>query len=204
MPKKQKHEKKKPGKKKAVKRCSHPTTSNITKKNAPESKRSIFRRISWIFWNIFGAIGVYLTIWVVFNPNIFVYTSYPLDRNNPVLTPFVTRNQGYLAIYDVKFEWKMNYLITDTGIIILAEKEFENTFSDPNQVARVIAPGEEYTMRPVFSGLKYNKFEHMDIAIVLSFRPFKWWPWRHERWRRFVSKEGTDGQWHWFPMPIKK
>ena len=147
---------------------------------------------------------MYLTIWVVFNPNIFVYTSHPLDRNNPVFTPFVTRNQGYLAIHDVKFEWKMNYLITDKGTVIKAEKSFENTFSDPNQVARVIAPGEEYSMWPVFSGLKYNKFEYMDIAIGLSFRPFKWWPWRHKRLRRFVTKEGTDGQWYWFPMPIKK
>ena len=191
-------------KKMTVKQRPSSATPKRAKNDAPGLKRS---RIRWIFliaWNIFGAVGVYLTIWVVFNPNIFIYTSHPLDPNNPVLTPFVTRNQGYLAIYDVKFEWSMKYLLTNTGILIVSQSEYENSFSDPNQVAHVIAPGEEYSMRPVFSGLKHNKFEHMDIAIGLSFRPFRWWPWRHKRLRRFVTREGTDGQLYWFPMPIKK
>ena len=191
-------------KKKTVKRRSSTATPKRAKNDAPGLKRS---RVRWIFliaWNIFGALGVFFSLWVVFNPNIFVYTSHTLDPNNPVFTPFVTRNQGYLAIYDVKFEWAIKHLRTDSGINIIGLGEYENRFSETNQIARVIAPGEEYSVRPSLSRLKYNKFENMDIAIVVSFRPFKLWPWRYMRLRRFVTKEGKDGQCYWFPMPIKK
>lgn len=201
MSKEKRHRKKK---KTTVKQRPSSTNPKRAKNNASGLKRSRVRWIFLIVWNIFGAMGVFFSLWVVFNPNIFVYTSHTLDPNNPVFTTFVTRNQGYLAIHDVKFEWAMKRLRTDSGIEIVGLGEYENRLSETNQIARVITPGEEHSVQPSFSRLKYNKFENMDIAIVVSFRPFKLWPWRYTRLRRFVTKEGTDEQWYWFPMPIKK
>ena len=81
--------------------------------------------------------------------------------------------------------------------------DYSNRFSDPKHVASVIVPGEQYSVLLSLSGMKNNKIENADIAIVLTFKP-KWLPWRRETKHRFVSTQSKDGQWHWFPQPIDK
>ncbi|HUT29326.1 MAG TPA: hypothetical protein VMX13_06010 [Sedimentisphaerales bacterium] len=120
---------------------------------------------------------------------------------------FVVRNEGYLAIRDVKFECSIGDLTLPDGTQVKAEVPYDNRFFDPNQVARVIDPGEEWAELLPLSGMKNNRFEKADIAVTLLFRPFRFWPFSlyvHKEKHRFETRQGKDGQWHWFPQPIKK
>jgi hypothetical protein len=92
----------------------------------------------------------------------------------------------------------------DMGIQIIGLGDFSNRFTDLGQIARVIYPEEEYSIQLYFSNLTHHQFGKMNIAIVVSYRPIKWLPWRTESAHRFETREVEDGQWHWQPMPIKK
>lgn len=163
------------------------------------------RRILLIVWNAIAAVSVLVTIWVAVTPRVFVHPTIPLDPSNPLFTPFVVRNEGYLAIRDVKFSCSMKYLkFASGGPLAIGIGDYTNRFSDPKQVARVIAAGEEYSELLPLSGLEHNQIENADIAIVLSFRPIRWLPWRRERLHRFVVTQSKDGQRYWLPQPINK
>lgn len=148
--------------------------------------------------------GVVLSMWVVFNPRVFVRSSgVALDPNNPAFTPFVVQNLGYLAIYNVTVKCSVKYLKLPGDIHVVGLGDYTNRFSDPKQVASVIAPGEEYTILLPLTGLEHNRIENADIAIVLSFKP-RWLPWQREMLHRFVTTQSKDGQWYWFQQPINK
>jgi hypothetical protein len=99
----------------------------------------------------------------------------------------------------------MKYLkFASGGPLAIGLGDYTNRFSDPKQVARVIAAEEEYSELLPLSGLEHNQIENADIAIVLSFRPIRWLPWRRERLHRFVVTQSKDGQRYWLPQPINK
>ncbi len=179
----------------------------------------LVKKVLWSLWVVckvlwqlakkvlpaFGLLGVCVTIWIVVTPRVFVYTSVALDPANPVLTMFVVRNEGYLAIRDVKFESAIKYITLPDGTRAEAAVPFDNRFFDPNQVARVIDPGEEWSEKLPFSGKKNYWFKKADIAVKLSYRPYKWRPsCVRKELHRFETRQGKDGQWHWFPQPINK
>lgn len=182
-----------------VKHTQKSSTGNVSMPKTSRAKRaiSIAERLL-AFW------GVLLTIWVVYYPRVYVEPAVPLDPNNPAFTPFVVHNQGYFSIHDVRFSWSMKYITLPDGTLIIAEKEYENKFFDPKQVASVISAGEKYTVLLSLTGWKNNKIENADVAIVLSFKRIKWLPWRRETRHRFVSTQGKDNQWHWLPQPINE
>lgn len=182
-------------------------SSNITKStntDVVESRKKRNKMVIFIILNILAVWGVALTTWVVFNPRVFVLPSgIALDPDNPVFSPFVVQNQGYLAIYDVSVSCSVKYLKLPGDIHVVGQGDYTNRFSDPKQVASVIAPGEEYTILLPLTGLEHNRIENADIAIVLSFKP-RWLPWQRETLHRFVATQGKDGQWYWFQQPINK
>ncbi len=158
-----------------------------------------------IIVTLIGIVGTGFGIWSFVKPRISVRTGDPHNPSNPVLTPFVIRNDGHLSIRDVKCSNAMRELFEkDMGAQIIGLGDFSNRFTDLGQVARVIYPGREYSIQLYFSNLPYHQFGKMDIAIVVSYRPIKWLPWRTESSHRFETREVEDGQWHWQPMPIKK
>ncbi len=170
-------------------------------------KRPRVRRVLSFVLAALGVWGVYVTTWVVAKPRVFVYPSVALDPANPAFTIFVVRNEGYLAIHDVKFECSMKYLKLPGDITIIGLGDYTNRFFDPNQVARVIDPGEEWSELLSLSGMEHNKFENADITVNLLFRPFGFWPFSlyvHKEKHRFETRRGKDGQWHWLPQPINK
>jgi len=180
---------------------------NIPKASKDETqglKRPRVRKVLSFILAALGVWGVYVTTWVVAKPRVFVYPSVALDPANPAFTIFVVRNEGYLAIHDVKFECSMKYLKLPGGPTIIGLGDYTNRFFDPKQVARVIVPGEECSELLPLSKMEHNQFRNADIAVVLSFRPFRWLPCRWERKHRFETREGEDGQWHWLPQPINK
>ena len=163
------------------------------------------KKVLWPFWIAYGALAAFATIWIAVTPRVYVYTSVALDPANPVFTMFVVRNEGYLAIRDVKFESPIDSFTLSDGTQVKAEVPYDNSFFDPNQVARVIDPGEEWSVLLPFSGKKNYWFEKADIAVKLSYRPYKWRPsCVHKELHRFETRQGKDGQWHWFPQPINK
>lgn len=178
-----------------------------SKNNTQKLKRPLIKRFCSFVYCLFALVAAFATIFIALNPRVYVYPSINLDPANPVFTPFVVRNEGYLAIRDVKFSSSMKDITFPGGIRAIAQVPYDNIFSDPKQVSRVIAPGEEASELLPFSGMENNQFENADIAVRLSFRPFRWWPFSlyvKEELHRFELKTGRDGQRHWFPQPINK
>jgi hypothetical protein len=181
-----------------------PNITNAIKIDVAESRKKRNKMVIFVVLNILAVWGVVLTTWVVFNPRVFVLSSgVALDPNNPAFSPFFVQNQGYLAIYDVNVSCSVKYLKLPGDIHVVGIGDYTNRFSDPKQVASVIAPGEQYTILLPLTGMKHNKIEDSDIAIVLSFKP-QWLPWRRKTIHRFISTRSKDGQWYWFQQPIKK
>lgn len=203
MSKKKRHRKKRTIAKRNVKKKKKMPLKRGGQKKKTTVKRS--RSVMAIILALFGIFGTVFGIWSVVKPRISVHTGDPHNPSNPVLTPFVIRNDGHLSIRDVKCSNAMKEIVeTDMDVTIIGLGDYSNRFSDLQQVARVIRPEEEYSIQLYFSKLKHHQFGKMDIAIVISFRPIKWLSWRKESLYRFVTRLGEDGQWHWQPMPIKK
>ena len=198
--------KRKPSKRKKTTGKWHdsPNTPNVIKINSTKSRGKLNKMVIFIILNVLAVWGVVLTTWVVFNPRVFVLsTGVALDPNNPAFSPFVVQNQGYLAIYDVNVSCSVKHLKLPGDIHVVGLGDYSNRFSDPKQVASVIAPGEQYTILLPLTGMKHNKIENADIAIVLSFKP-QCLPCRRKTLHRFISTQSKDGQWHWFQQPINK
>jgi len=174
------------------------------KNNKTVKKKSLFKKVFSCILVILSIWSVFLTTWVVFNPNVSVEPSVLLDPNNPAYTVFTVHNQGYFNIYDVKFSCSIKYLKLPGNIHVVGLGEYTNSFSDPKQVATVIAAGKKYSELLPLTGMKHNKIENADIAIVLSFRTTKWFPWQRKTLHRFVATKGKDKKWYWLPQPIKK
>lgn len=187
------------------KHCSAPKTPKESKDNAQRPKRRLVKKAFSSFWIAYGALAAFATIWIAVTPRVYVYTSVALDPANPMFTMFVVRNEGYLAIRDVEFKCSIDSLTRPDGTQVKAEVPYDNSFSDPQQVAPVIAPGEEASELLPLSGMKHNQFGKADIAVRILFRPYKLWPFYvREELHRFETRQGKDGQWHWFPQPINK
>jgi hypothetical protein len=191
-------------KKASSKRRSAFRIQKPSKSNVPRPKKRWLKIALTVVVNLLALWGGILTIWVVYYPRVFVDPATALDPNNPAFTPFVVHNQGYLSIHDVKFSCAMKYIKYPDGTLAIAEEEYDNSFSDPKQIASVIAAGEKYTELLPLTGMEHNQITNADIAIVLSFRPIKWLPWRRKTRHRFVSTQGKDSQWHWLPQPINE
>ncbi len=210
MSKKKKPGKKKPAKKKktTVKPRSAPTTGKRTKTDAPGSNRSGARRVFSIGGKVVLAVlavwGVLVTTCVAVTPRVFVYPSVALDPANPVFTPFVVRNQGYLSIYDVKVSCAIKDIEFDTGMHFTGGPDYKSRLQGSRHVASVIRAGEDYAEFLPLTGLKLSPIKNGDIAIVVTFRPIKWLPCRRQRLHRFVVQAGKDGQRHWLPQPVDK
>jgi hypothetical protein len=188
----------------AVKRHSSPSIPKSSKIDESESRRKQVKMVLSIAQKILAMWGVVLSMWVVFNPRVFVRSSgVALDPNNPTFTPFVVQNLGYFAIYNITVKCSVKYLKLLGDIHVVGLGDYTNRFSDPKHVASVIAPGEEYTILLPLTGLEHNRIENADIAIVLSFKP-RWLPWQREMLHRFVTTQSKDGQWYWFQQPINK
>ena len=197
MPKKKKSKKRKKVTEKQDSVASIPET------NRTYARPSRIRRGISLVLQALGIWGVFITIWVAFTPRVFVYPRISLDPNNPVYTLFAIRNEGYLSVRDVTVECSAKYLKLPGDITVIGLGNYTNRFSDPKQVARVIAPGEEYSVLLPLTGLEHNKIENADVAIVLSFQPIRWL-WHRERLHRFVSTQGMNGEWHWVQQPINR
>lgn len=192
------------GKKASSKRRSPLRIQKPGKSNVSGSGRSWAKIVLSIAGKLLALWGGILTIWVVYYPRVFVDPAAALDPNNPAFTPFVVHNQGYFSIHDVTFACSMEYIKYPDGTLAIAQKEYDNCFFDPKQIASVIAAGEKYSELLPLTGMEHNRIENADIAIVLSFKPIKWLPWRRKTRHRFVSTQSKDSQWHWLPQPISK
>jgi hypothetical protein len=165
--------------------------------------RLCLRRARWLAWNGLAFFGAIIGIWVAIWPHVYVYPSVDLDPNNPMFTTFVVRNEGYVKIRDVRFSCSVKYLTRPGGPLVVGLGDYTNRFSDPRQVSRVIAPGEEASELLPLSGMQHNQWDNADVAVRLEFRPWRWVPYRWEEKRRFEIRRKGD-QWHWCPQPIHK
>ena len=90
---------------------------------------------------------------------------------------------------------------TEKNVQIIGPGDYSDSFSIKKQVARVIRPGQEYSIELPLSKLQHHQFGKMDIAIKVS---FKWLFMQKESIHRFETIRGDDGQWHWQPQPTEK
>jgi len=185
----------------------HRKKRTIAKRSGQKKKTTVkrLRRVMTLLVTLIGTVAAVIGIWLYIKPRISVHTGDPQTPSNPVLTPFVICNDGRLTIRDVKCSNSIIELVeNDKNVTIIGPEDHSDRFSDIQDVALVMAPGEPYSIQLALSKLKHHQFGRMDIVIVISFRPHKWWPWRHESLHRFETREGEDGQWYWQPLPIKK
>ena len=174
--------------------------------NTSDSRRSIgskLRMIGKIFMVVLAIWGAYAAF-VTFKPRIDVRPGDAYDSSNPATTSFIIKNQGHVPIYDVVPSIAMDVIRLPGDITVIAKEPFANSFSIPEQIAKVIAPGKEHTIDLPFSLMENNKIEESDIAIKLTFKRIKWLPWPSETIHRFVSFENKDGQWKWRSQLIDK
>ncbi len=185
-----------------------PSVTKSSKNDTQKLKKPFIKRFCTFIYCFFALMATAATIFISINPRVYVYPSISLDPNNPAYTVFIVRNEGYLAISDVKFSSSLKHIKYASGVpYVIADKPYDNRFSDPKQVSRVIVPGEEASEILTFSGMENNQFENADIAVRLSFRPFRLWPFSlyvKEELHRFELKTTRDGQRYWFPQPIHK
>ena len=145
-----------------------------------------------------------------FIPKITVSPANSLDNSNPFLTPFTISNDGYLSIYDVQFmcavkEIKGINMKTKIPLVISGAENFKSKMHSKFHVAEVIAPNEKYTqVMPLPNFFLHYQIKHADIAILVSFRPIKWFPLKKEKNYRFITAQNINGHLQWYPQPIKK
>lgn len=100
-----------PNKKKLKDNCySGSNTHKGDNENISASKVSHTKKLVLLIGKIIMTIMAIWGAWVTLTPRVFVYSAIALDPTNPVLTPFVVRNEGYLSIRDVKFSCSMKYI----------------------------------------------------------------------------------------------
>jgi len=189
------------------KKKRHRKKRTIVKRSGQKKKKTVKRShsVMAIIVALIGILGSVIGIYSYVKPRVSVHIGDPKTPSNPVLTPFVIRSGGHLKIRDVKCSNSIIELVeNDKNVTIIGPEDHSDRFSDIHDVASVIDPGEEYSIQLALSKLKHHQFGRMDIVIVISFRPHKWWPWRHESLHRFETREGEDGEWYWQPLPIKK
>lgn len=192
---KRKKFKKKHGSKQKTLEKSNSNTSN--------SRKSIGSKV----WLIVQIVVAVLALWGGYStlkPRIDVRPGDAYDSSNPATISFIIKNQGYVSIYDVVPSSPMNVITYPGDITVKAQVPFANSFSIPEQIAKVIAPGKEHTIDLPFSLMENNKIEESDIAIKLTFKRIKWLPWQSETIHRFVSFENKDGQWKWRSQLVDK
>lgn len=175
--------------------CS-PACSLLKSRSLRRAKRRSLERL--------GVVGTVVGLWIACWPHVYVYPSEDLDPNNPMFTPFVVRNEGYLTIRDVQFSCSGGYLDRKGGPSIYFLGKYENSFKDVKQVSRVIRPGEEASeLLPLTRIMKDMPLENADVAVVLEFQPWKWIPYTRKEKHRFEVKRKGD-RWHWCPQPVNK
>ena len=200
MSKKNRNKKKRTKAKRRVKQ-----KEKIFIKHGGEKKKKITKmsHVIFVLITVVGLIGSIITIISVIKPRVTVQPGVALNTSNPVFTNFIIRNNGqYFAFHDVKVS---NAIVkieeTEKNVQIIGPGDYSDSFSIKKQVARVIRPGEEYSIELPLSRLQHHQFGKMDIAIKVS---FKWLFRRKESVHRFETIKGDDGQWHWQPQPIEK
>ena len=179
----------------------------ISVKQSAEKKKETDKKSHMIYFliTLVGLIGSIITIFsvIIIKPRVSVRTGVALNPINPVFTTFIIRNDGkHLAFHDVKVS---NAIVkieeTEKNVQIIGPGDYSDSFSVKEQVARVIRPGEEYSIELPLSRLQHHQFGKMDIAIKVS---FKWLFRQKDSLHRFETKRGEDGQWHWQPQPVEK
>jgi hypothetical protein len=178
------------------KKHSGQRTLKDSKSDTSDSRKSIGSKV-WLIVQIVVAVLALCTAYVTFKPRIDVRPGDAYDSSNPATTSFIIKNQGHVSIYDVVPSSPMNVITYPGDITAKAQVPFANSFSIPEQIAKVIAPGKEHTIDLPFSLMENNKIEESDIVIKLTFKWIKWLPWPSETTHRFVSFENNDGQWKW-------
>ena len=194
-------------KKRQKQKAARPESKSNKPKNTtdkvPTAKKSKLKKLISIVLGFIGILSAILGIWTALPPKVFVEPGAALDPNNPAFTPFIIQNQGSFSIHDVKFSCSMKYIKYPGDILVVGLGDYTNRFTNEKHVANVIAPREQYTEFLPLKDMENNVIENADIAIVLTFKPVRWL-WRRKTLHRFVSTQGKDGQWYWFPQPIKK
>jgi hypothetical protein len=165
--------------------------------------RRVFKGGRWLIWNGLAGLGAMCTIWIALWPHVYMYPLVSLDPNNPMFTPFVIRNDGYLAIRDVRSLCRIKYLGRDGGPLVVAAKPYENEFSDPSQIINMIGPGEEASGLLPLSGMENNQWDNADIAVELQYRPWKWSS-RITKERHCFEIKRKGDSWLWCPQPLNR
>lgn len=144
-----------------------------------------------VFISVIGGLGVlHLTL----KPKITVEPDLRRVPNNPFATSFKVRNDGYLPIMNVEFEYGLKNIFwkrSQNRIIDSIVKYGDNKISilKPNQTETAFR-----LSTPIYSD---EPATSADIEIVVSFKDYWPPPWKGEMKFGFTLTTALDGSQHW-------
>lgn len=111
-----------------------------------------------------------------------------MPRNESLAAPFTISNNGYLKVMDVEmgcFLWRVA-----TEEMVVEDRMTKMDMPPGNN----LAPGEGYTVRCLgrFYVEPTPRFTHIDIAVVVYYRPWPFTMFRSHKLFRFVGRPGPN------------
>jgi hypothetical protein len=151
------------------------------------------------FWKVIlflvGIPGVYIGVLSVF-PRVSVSPSEELKKYDPLSSPFVITNDGYLSIYSVNMNCSVNHLLLSSGARIVNVSALDNLTDDE------IGPDGRST-RFCKITTPDPKMKEVIVTLTVVFRP-EFLPWRTSRAFHFRGYPSDDGVMHWSPYTPDK
>lgn len=164
---------------------------------AQASQKSYAKKwISHALW-VLGIFGTFLGIYAFWVPRLSIATQSSLDPNNPLATPFVVSNNGYLPVFNVDFICGIGHLDFANGSRF---EEFGMTTTEMHEDR--IGTDEQATVRCDWM-VKGSPITDGDISIIVKFEPFMF-PKQRDKSFRFVSVRNSSGNLQWIPKPLSK
>jgi len=144
---------------------------------------------------ILGIVTGYLALF----PRILVYSTEPLNPTNPMITPFVTTNDGPLGINKVSFECDIRNITVSTA----KSPTVSDTLVSWNADTPRIEVGERSTGQCYWPFRFEVPLKSGDIEVWISYRP-DFWPFRQNRKFRFITWTDNQGRLVWLPKPVNE
>lgn len=163
----------------------------------PET-RSWITRASGV-WRVLifliGIPGLYVGVLSVF-PRVSVSPNEQLKKYDPLSSPFIITNEGFLSIYSVSMTCKVDHLLLSTASQLVGVSFADGVVDDEvGPDGRITRFCKVTTPDP--------KMKEVIISMIVRFRP-EFLPWTTTRAFHFRGYPSDDGTMHWAPYTPDK
>lgn len=180
--------------KKSKRKKTKTSQTNKTPKTIPNKQTHKISKFHTISKKAVAAILFVITVlgflFLVY-PRISVYPGESLDPHNPLKTPFIIKNDGYLPVRDIKYSLFLKDVHLKPGIyfkdLILKKASSQIPILRPNRSSIISIKHHLATPKSVKSA---------EIYIDLSYKPYLI-PYMFTEHIRFKTEMDTSGKYLW-------